>query len=124
MLAMHQDVQQKLFEEVQMVANEVEGDEVTDVDLCKMQFLETVVKETMRLFPVLPFHGRYASEEIQLENYTIPAGVQIGISVFTAHRNKNNWGEDADLFNPDRFLPKNFEKIHQYAYIPFSRGKN
>lgn len=123
MLAMHQEVQQKVFDEVQKVANEVENDEVTDADLHKLQVLEMVIKETMRLFPVLPIHGRYASEEVQLETHTIPAGANIAISVFTAHRSKSNWGDDADLFKPERFLPENFEKIHPYSFIPFSRGE-
>lgn len=124
MLAMHQDVQEKVFEEVQNIDTEIEGDKVTDADLHKLQLLERVIKETMRLFPVLPIHGRYASEEIQLEKYTIPAGANIAISVFTAHRSKSNWGDDADLFKPERFLPENFSKIHPYSFIPFSRGTN
>jgi len=32
------------------------------------------------------------------------------------------WGDDADKFKPERFEPEKFEKIHPYAYLPFSRG--
>jgi cytochrome P450 len=122
MIAMHNDVQEKLFVEVQNVINEL-GETIGEEHLHKLIYLEMVIKETMRLFPVLPIHARLASEDIELEKYTIPAGANIVISVFNAHRNKNNWGDDADKFRPERFLPENYEKIHSYAFLPFSRGK-
>lgn len=122
MLAMHQDIQEKAFDEVQQVMRQSNGD-ITDCELHKMQYLEMVIKETMRLFPVLPIHARMATDDIKLENYTIPRGANIVISVFNAHRNPNNWGSDADKFIPERFLPDNFAKVHPYAFIPFSRGE-
>lgn len=118
MLAMHDDVQERLFEEVK---NVVDGD-ITETHLQKLNYLEMVVKESMRLFPVLPIHARIAKEDVELENFTIPAGANIVISVFNAHRNKKTWGDDADQFRPERFLPENFEKLHPYAFLPFSRG--
>lgn len=121
MLAMHEDVQQKLFNEIEKIVED-KNEEINDSQLHKMNYLEMVIKETMRLFPVLPIHAREASEDIELENFTIPAGANIVISVFNAHRNPKNWGEDAEKFIPERFLPENFEKLHSYAFIPFSRG--
>ena len=58
-----------------------------------------------------------------LENYTIPPGVTVLIPIFNSQRNPKYWGEDAALFNPDRFLPENFAKINSYSYIPFGGGK-
>jgi cytochrome P450 family 313 len=42
--------------------------------------------------------------------------------ILQIHRNKALWGEDADEFKPERFLPENFKNIHPYAYLPFSKG--
>lgn len=120
MLAMHKDIQEKVFEEIQSEVGLI--DDVKDSDLPRLPFVEMVVKETMRLFPVLPIHARVATEDVELEKFTIPAGANIVISVYNAHRNTNTWGDDAHLFRPDRFSPENFEKLHPYAFLPFSRG--
>lgn len=45
------------------------------------------------------------------------------IDSFSVQRNKKYWGDDADQFKPERFEPQNFEKVHPYAYIPFTGNK-
>lgn len=44
------------------------------------------------------------------------------IPIEAIHNDKRIWGEDADRFKPERFLPENFQKIHIFGYLPFSRG--
>lgn len=52
----------------------------------------------------------------------IPSNIDILVVIYTLHRRKDIWGENADEFNPDNFLPENEEKRSRYSYIPFSFG--
>lgn len=56
------------------------------------------------------------------EKYTLPAGAGCVIAMFGMHRDKKIWGENANDFDPDRFLPENSANRHPYAYLPFSGG--
>lgn len=122
MLAIHKNVQQKVVDELHEVFSTV--DEHVDFDILnKLPYLELVIKETMRLFPISAFTLRKVMEDFQLDKYAIPAGAIIYLPVFGLHRDKNYWGEDADLFIPERFEPEKFKNVHPYAYIPFTGEK-
>jgi cytochrome P450 family 313 len=121
MLAMHPEVQNKVVEELHQVF-ETADEEVTEEHLKKLEYLEYVINETIRLIPVLPMLSRHTTGEVQLENFTIPNDIEIFIPQFITFRNKKYWGEDADNFNPDRFYPERFSKVHPYAFTPFSQG--
>ncbi|GAB0100689.1 Cytochrome P450 [Sergentomyia squamirostris] len=121
MLAMHQDMQQKAYEEIKSIIPKT-GDDVKYDDLGQLDYVERCLKETMRLFPTVPLVARKADAPFKLDKYTIPAGTHIVISVMEMQRNPEYWGPNAEKFNPDNFLPENFEKVHPYAYVPFSAG--
>jgi cytochrome P450 len=56
------------------------------------------------------------------DELTIPRGVNVLIRIIDVHRRREYWGDDADVFKPERHLPESFAKVHPYAYIPFSNG--
>uniref|UniRef100_A0A1B0CZT7 Uncharacterized protein n=1 Tax=Phlebotomus papatasi TaxID=29031 RepID=A0A1B0CZT7_PHLPP len=120
MLAMHPDVQERCLEEILRVCGQ-DGD-VTGQDIVQLHYVETVIKETLRLYPVAPTIGRKPSKDIQLRNRIIPKGVHIIIVSYLVHRDPKVWGEDSNDFKPDRFQPENFSKIPYYSYIPYSAG--
>lgn len=37
-------------------------------------------------------------------------------------RDPEVWGDDAEIFNPDRFLPEKMLHLHPSQFIPFSTG--
>ena len=121
MLALHQDVQDKVFHELQDVFDSVDQETENEM-LNKLPYLDLVIKESLRLLPIGAILGREPTKDIELESCTIPAGAMILLNMFDVQRNPKYWGDDAHLFNPDRFLPENFSKIHPYAYAPFSKG--
>lgn len=119
MIAMHNDVQEKIVNEL----NEFFPSNQEPVDfnmLSKLTYTEMVIKETLRLFPVTAFTLRTTTDDFELDEYTIPAGANILISTYAVHHNKKYWGENAEVFIPERFEPDSFKEIHPYAYIPFS----
>nr|XP_029732528.1 cytochrome P450 4C1-like [Aedes albopictus] len=122
MLAMHPDVQERVYQEVMEACPDIDQS-VSMEDTAKLTYTELVCKETMRLFPVGPLIGRIAEADIKLDDeHMIPAGTQVGCAIYMVHKDRSIWGQNADEFDPDRFLPENIEKIHPYAYLPFSGG--
>lgn len=55
-------------------------------------------------------------------NCTVPKGTMLILSFHYLHRNKEVWGPNADLFDPDNFLPEKVASRHAYSYLPFSAG--
>ncbi len=83
-------------------------------------YLDAVVKEALRIRPVIQGVGRVVRERpFELGGYEIPVGVEINPSIRTIHRR-------ADLFpEPNRFLPERFlsaEPPDTYTWIPFGGG--
>lgn len=121
MLAMHPEIQEKAFQEIKD-AHETQTSHSDAEILSKLDYLEMCIKETMRLFPVGPFLGRQNVEDVKLSNCTVPKGTMLILSFHYLHRNKEVWGPNADLFDPDNFLPEKIASRHAYSYLPFSAG--
>ncbi|XP_029732671.2 cytochrome P450 4C1 [Aedes albopictus] len=121
MMAMHPEVQERVYREVAQVIPA--GDYVALEDLPKLAYLDQVIKETMRLIPVATILNRVCTEELQVDDqWTIPMGAIVGIPVIKIHRDRRIWGERSEEFDPDHFLPERCAQRHPYAYIPFSAG--
>lgn len=121
LLAMHPDVQEKLYQEVSQVFPTLDT-EIEYESLNKLTYMERVIKETMRLCPAVPVIGRQTREEVDIGEHKIPAGMTLLISFYNLHRRKDIWGPNADKFNPDNFSPENMAQRHLYSYLPFSAG--
>ncbi|CAG9812345.1 unnamed protein product [Chironomus riparius] len=120
MLGIHQNAQHKLMQEIEEIF--INGDDTTlTIDfLNKFQFMEAVIKETMRLFTVAPILARKASEEVEIDGYVIPKGTAFLLAIDAMHKDEKYWGKDANLFKPERFLET---LAYPQAYAPFSGGR-
>ncbi|XP_050681335.1 cytochrome P450 4C1-like isoform X2 [Leptidea sinapis] len=119
-LAENETIQDKIVQELDEI---FDGDnrDATLEDLAAMNYLERCIKESLRLYPPVPFIGRDLSEDVKLSNYLAPKGFMSHIHIFDLHRQESLF-KNALLFDPDRFLPENSVGRHNYAYIPFSAG--
>ena len=90
-------------------------------DLKALTFIESVVNESMRLYPPIWGFLRTAVGEDVLGGYTIPAGGRVVISPYVVHRLPALWPEP-ERFRPERFAPEQVEGRHRFAYFPFGAG--
>ncbi|XP_044010044.1 cytochrome P450 4d1-like [Aphidius gifuensis] len=118
MIAMHQEVQDKIRQEV----NEIVGDELINENvLNNLTYIDMTLKEIIRLFPIAPLMGRVTSDDLKLTSHTVPKGCSIALFALGVHKNPKYWIEP-DKFNPERFSVENSKNRPKYAYIPFSGG--
>ena len=124
MLAINKDIQQKVVDELHQIFGKTQDTPYIEFETAnELVYLEMVINEVMRLYPVVPFVVRQVDEETVLgDNYKIPVGATVVVPINRIHKNKKYWGDDAEEFNPERFSKENFSKIHPYAYIPFTKG--
>lgn len=120
-LGMNPNAQNKLYEELKTVLKSSK-DHVDEYEMEKMQFLDCVIKESLRLLPLTFMLSRYVTKPLKLKKYTLPVGTKILIPTLEAHLNGEIWGADVLEFKPERFEKGNFEKINSSAFLPFSGG--
>lgn len=90
-------------------------------DLEHLPYTGMVLDESLRLFPPAWTLGRRAIGEDEIDGYHIPANTVIAICIYTLQRHPGFW-DRPDVFDPERFSPKNLEGRHKFAYIPFGAG--
>ncbi|KAH7980312.1 hypothetical protein HPB49_014724 [Dermacentor silvarum] len=120
LLAMHQDIQDRLRKEVRQVL--AKDGELTYENVCGMEYLGQVISESLRMFPSL--HGfvqRTCDEEYEYKGMRFPKGTIIGVPVLKMHYDSRFW-TDPEKFDPDRFSSENKHKIKPMAYLPFGAG--
>jgi cytochrome P450 len=81
-------------------------------------YLDAVVKETLRIRPVVPVVGRHVRAPIELDGYVIPAGTTLMVSIYLIHTDPEVYPEPNE-FRPERFLNGTPEGG---AWIPFGGG--
>ncbi len=81
-------------------------------------YLEAVLKESMRLHPVIPMVVRHLMRPVTIGGVDLPAGTNVGPSILLTHAREDNYR------SPERFRPERFLEGHVAAntWIPFGGG--
>ncbi len=122
MLALHPEIQEKSYQEVKEIFRTDQVDFNME-SLNKLIYLDQVIKETMRLFPVAQLLVKTVARDFELDGHILPAGTTLMISLNHLHRRKDIWGLNANQFDPENFSQENSARRHPYSFIPFSAGK-
>uniref|UniRef100_A0A2K6LWJ2 unspecific monooxygenase n=1 Tax=Rhinopithecus bieti TaxID=61621 RepID=A0A2K6LWJ2_RHIBE len=118
-LATHPDVQQKLQEEIDAVLPNKAPP--TYDTMLQMEYLDMVVNETLRLFPIAMRLERVCKKDVEINGIFIPKGVVVMIPSYALHHDPKYWPEP-EKFLPERFSKKNKGNIDPYIYTPFGNG--
>ncbi|KAH9922456.1 cytochrome P450 [Fomitopsis serialis] len=115
------EVMRKLREEI----DEVLGDEPPQIgDLTKLPYLTACLREALRMGPAAPMRSVEVWEDTTIGGgkYAVKKGQTVAILTAQALRDPKVWGEDAEVYNPERMLDGKFEALPPNAWQPFGFG--
>lgn len=99
---------------------------VMESDLNKLEYLQAIIKETMRLCPTLPLNVPHESiEDCTIGGYHVPAGTRLLTNISKLQRDPFIYSNPLE-FRPERFLTthKNVDlKGQHFELIPFGAGR-
>jgi cytochrome P450 len=120
LLGQNPEVEEKLIEELRRVL----GRRVpTPADLPQLVYTDTVLRESMRLYPPVWVIGRRALAPFRLGEYELPADTNVLISQLILHKDARYFPEPL-RFNPDRWSANDSRatSLPRFAYFPFGGG--
>jgi len=121
-------VMKTLHEELESVVGK-DGRAVKPYDLPSLEYLQCVVKETLRLHSTVPLLIPHESmEECTVAGYRIPAKTRLFVNAWAIGRDPAVWGYDALAFKPERFMQggRNTDidlRGQHFELIPFGAGR-
>ncbi|XP_018375675.1 PREDICTED: cytochrome P450 9e2-like [Trachymyrmex cornetzi] len=126
-IAVNPDVQAKLRDEVDEAVKTNNGDLTYEV-INGMQYLDAVINEALRKWPIAVFLDRMNVEDFELppalpgdKPFLLKKGMNVWFPVYGLHRDPKYF-EKPDEFDPERFLDENKKDINSAAYVPFGLG--
>ncbi|KAG9443566.1 hypothetical protein H6P81_014906 [Aristolochia fimbriata] len=114
----------KAQEEVRRIVNL--GGNKTD-HFRELNYMKCIIKETLRLHPPGPLLiPRESRASCEVNGFLIPSGTRVLTNAWAIGRDARYWGDDAEVFRPERFVEINDEVDFMganFEFIPFGAGR-
>ncbi|PVD38394.1 hypothetical protein C0Q70_01008 [Pomacea canaliculata] len=117
-LACCPEVQEKVVQEIK---SQIGDDKPTYESLAKLSYLDSVLQETLRMFPPVNIVNRMASEEVTIKGVTIPKGAGVVVPIANVMRDPEYF-PDPDEFKPDRFIEGADGFVNPFSNLVFGFG--
>ncbi|KAK1268257.1 Cytochrome P450 93A3 [Acorus gramineus] len=97
---------------------------VEESDVPNLPYLQSIVKETLRLHPPAPISHRIATRDVKILDYDVPADTIVFINMWSIHRSPDHWVDPLE-FKPERFEDVVAEEKQKNLlhYAPFGGGR-
>jgi cytochrome P450 len=119
LLTQHPEAEARLHEEIDEV---LEGGRAPRMeDLARLRYAESVVKESMRLYPPAWGVGREAVRDVEIGGYVVPKRAQVFMMSYAVQRDPRFWREP-EAFRPERWSNGETKDLPRFAYFPFGGG--
>ncbi|KAJ3218925.1 hypothetical protein HDU67_003564 [Dinochytrium kinnereticum] len=94
--------------------------------LTKLPILQATIKESLRVFPVVPIQFAKCKQDTVYDGYDIPKGSILVAGLYATNKDAEMY-EDPDNFNPTRFLPSSppvtaDASLEPFTWVPFGGG--
>ncbi|XP_014488276.1 PREDICTED: cytochrome P450 9e2-like [Dinoponera quadriceps] len=126
-LAVHRDIQDRLFEEVEQHFAEGNG-EISYESVSKMVYMDMVVSEALRKYPPVIFIDRLCVKSYELpptkpgyKSVIVEPDCMTWAPVYALHHDPKYF-PNPSKFDPERFSDVNKVNIVPYTYMPFGHG--
>ena len=104
-----------------------QGEEITFAKLKSARYVQYVINETLRLYPVAPLNNRIAVRDTVLpvgggpdgkSPVAVRKGTLVNYSDYIIHRREDIWGADVLEWKPERWI----DRKQGWEYLPFNGG--
>jgi cytochrome P450 len=91
-------------------------------DLAKLDVLDAIMKESLRMCTPVPAQPRMAVKDTEVNGYFIPEGTMVQVPNLSNHYREEIW-TNPFAFDPERYSAERKEdKAHRMAWMPFGGG--
>lgn len=87
----------------------------------RLNFVRNVFRESLRLYPPIPFIPRVAAESATIGGFKLRRGAMLMVAPWTIHRHEAYWRQP-HAFDPDRFAAEREDELVAGTYLPFGLG--